>query len=69
MFGLIVAKELREIIASTKFVVTFLVCSLFTILFVYNTVSRENEQGTLRLAFSNAVPRNTLFLEDLLPVI
>jgi ABC-type transport system involved in multi-copper enzyme maturation permease subunit len=38
------------------------ILSLFTILFVYNTVNREKEQGTLRLTFSNAVPRNTYIL-------
>jgi len=33
------------------------VLSLFAILFTYDAVSGEREQGTLRLVFSNAIPR------------
>lgn len=38
------------------------VLSLFAILFVYNTVNGEKEQGTLRLTFANAIPRATYIL-------
>ncbi|MEE8583230.1 MAG: ABC transporter permease subunit [Acidobacteriota bacterium] len=39
-----------------------IVLSLFAILFAYNAVSGEKEQGTLRLSFSNAVPRDSYIL-------
>lgn len=38
------------------------ILSLFAILFLYNAINGEKEQGTLRLAFSNAMPRNTYIL-------
>ena len=38
------------------------VLSLFAILFVYNAVNGEKEQGTLRLTFTNAIPRDTYIL-------
>ena len=41
------------------------VLSLFAILFVYNAISGEKEQGTLRLTFTNAVPRATYILGKL----
>ena len=40
------------------FIVT-VVFSLFAILFTYNTVNGERENGTMRLVFSNALPRST----------
>jgi ABC-type transport system involved in multi-copper enzyme maturation permease subunit len=39
-----------------------IILSLFAILFVYNAINGEKEQGTLRLTFSNAIPRNTYIL-------
>ena len=36
------------------------VLSLFAILFTYDTINGERESGTLKLAFSNAVPRGFL---------
>ncbi|HSR54061.1 MAG TPA: ABC transporter permease subunit [Acidobacteriota bacterium] len=39
-----------------------IVLSLFAILFVYNAVNGEKEQGTLRLTFTNSVPRDTYML-------
>ncbi|HSR67223.1 MAG TPA: ABC transporter permease subunit, partial [Acidobacteriota bacterium] len=39
-----------------------IVLSLFAILFVYNAVNGEKEQGTLRLTFTNPVPRDTYML-------
>jgi ABC-type transport system involved in multi-copper enzyme maturation permease subunit len=44
-----------------EFVFT-IVFSLFAILFCYNAVNGEKEQGTLRLIFSNAVPRDQFIL-------
>ncbi|MEM7354460.1 MAG: ABC transporter permease subunit [Acidobacteriota bacterium] len=41
------------------------VLSLFAILFAFDAVSGEKEQGTLRLALSNAVPRSTWILGKL----
>jgi ABC-type transport system involved in multi-copper enzyme maturation permease subunit len=38
------------------------VLSLFAVLFVYNAVNGEKEQGTLRLTFANSVPRDTYIL-------
>ncbi len=38
------------------------VLSLFAILFVYNAINGEKEQGTLRLTFANAIPRDTYIL-------
>ncbi len=40
------------------FVVT-IVFSLFAILFTFNTINGEREGGTMRLVFSNSVPRST----------
>ena len=39
-----------------------IVLSFLAILFVYNTVSGEKEDGTLRLVLSNAIPRSVLIL-------
>ena len=39
-----------------------IVLSLFAILFAYNAINGEKEQGTLRLTFANAVPRATYIL-------
>lgn len=39
-----------------------IILSLFAILFTYNAVSGEKENGTLRLIFSNAVPRDKFIL-------
>lgn len=36
--------------------------SLLAILFAYNTISGEREDGTLKLVLSNAIPRDTLVL-------
>ena len=36
--------------------------SILTILFAYNTISGEKEDGTLRLVLSNSIPRDTLVL-------
>ena len=44
-----------------EFVFT-IVFSLFAILFCYNAINGEKEQGTLRLVFSNAVPRDQYIL-------
>ncbi len=41
------------------------VLSLFAILFAFDAVSGEKERGTLRLALSNAVPRDTYILGKL----
>ncbi|MEM8931587.1 MAG: ABC transporter permease subunit [Acidobacteriota bacterium] len=38
------------------------VLSLFAILFTFDAISGEKERGTLRLALSNAVPRDTFIL-------
>ena len=38
------------------------VLSLLAILFVFDTVSGEKEQGTLRLTLANAVPRHTILM-------
>ncbi|MBN2321104.1 MAG: ABC transporter permease, partial [Acidobacteria bacterium] len=38
------------------------VLSLFAILFLYNAINGEKEQGTLRLTFTNAIPRDTYIL-------
>ncbi|MBN2093550.1 ABC transporter permease subunit [candidate division KSB1 bacterium] len=35
--------------------------SIFAIIFSFNSISSEREQGTLTLVFSNAIPRVTLF--------
>lgn len=40
------------------FIVT-IVFSLFAILFTYNSINGEREGGTLRLVFSNSIPRST----------
>ncbi len=40
------------------FIVT-VVFSLFAILFTYNSINGEKEDGTLRLVFSNSIPRST----------
>jgi ABC-type transport system involved in multi-copper enzyme maturation permease subunit len=40
------------------FIVT-VVFSLFAILFTYNSINGEKEGGTLRLVFSNSIPRST----------
>jgi len=40
------------------FIVT-VIFSLFAILFTYNSINGEREEGTLRLVFSNSVPRST----------
>ena len=42
------------------------ILSLFAILLGYDAISGEKEQGTLRLAFANAVPRHTYVLGKLL---
>ena len=42
------------------------VLSLFAILFTYNAINGERESGTLKLAFSNAVPRGTYMLAKFL---
>lgn len=42
-----------------------IVLSLFAILFAFDAVSGEKERGTLRLALSNAVPRDTYILGKL----
>jgi len=39
-----------------------IIFSLFAILFTYDAICGEREQGTLRLVFSNAVPRTTYIL-------
>ncbi len=44
-----------------EFVFT-IVFSLFAILFCYNAINGEKEQGTLRLVFSNSVPRDQYIL-------
>ena len=41
------------------------VLSLFAILFAFDLISGEKERGTLRLALSNAVPRDTFILGKL----
>lgn len=43
------------------FIVT-IVLSLFAILFTYDSINGERENGTLRLVFSNSVPRNLFIL-------
>ena len=42
------------------------VLSLFAILFTYDAINGERESGTLKLAFSNAVPRGTYMLAKFL---
>ena len=42
------------------------ILSLFAILLGYDAVSGEKEQGTLRLAFTNAVPRHTYIIGKIL---
>lgn len=42
------------------------VLSLFAILFTYDTINGERESGTLKLAFSNAVPRGEYVLAKFL---
>ena len=42
------------------------VLSLFAILFTYNAINGERESGTLKLAFSNAVPRGHYMLAKFL---
>jgi ABC-type transport system involved in multi-copper enzyme maturation permease subunit len=39
-----------------------IILSLFAILFCYNAVSGEKENGTLRLVFSNSIPRDKFIL-------
>ncbi|MFH1195667.1 MAG: ABC transporter permease [bacterium] len=39
-----------------------IILSLFAILFCYNAVNGEKERGTLRLIFSNAIPRDKFIL-------
>jgi ABC-type transport system involved in multi-copper enzyme maturation permease subunit len=39
-----------------------IVLSLFAILFAYDAINGEKEQGTLRLTFSNAIPRDKYIL-------
>lgn len=39
-----------------------IVLSLFAILFLYDSINGEKQQGTLRLVFSNAVPRDIYIL-------
>ena len=39
-----------------------IVLSLFAILFAYGAINGEKEQGTLRLSFANAIPRDTYIL-------
>ncbi len=39
-----------------------IVLSLFAILFAYNAINGEKEQGTLRLTFANAVPKDSYIL-------
>ena len=41
------------------------ILSLFAVLLAFNAVSGEKEQGTLRLAMANAVPRSTFILGKL----
>ena len=41
------------------------ILSLFAILLGYDTISGEKEQGTLRLSFSNALPRRTYIISKL----
>jgi len=43
-----------------------IVLSLFAILFAYDAVNGEKERGTLRLAFANAVPRDTYIMGKLI---
>ena len=43
-----------------------IILSLFAILFCYNAVNGEKERGTLRLVFSNAIPRDTFILGKVL---
>ena len=40
------------------FIVT-IIFSLFAILFTYNSINGEREDGTMRLVFSNSIPRST----------
>ena len=44
------------------------VFSLLAILFTYNTISGEKEDGTLRLIFSYPIPRDTLILGKMVGV-
>jgi len=46
------------------FIVT-IVLSLFAILFTYDAVNGERENGTLKLVFSNSIPRNRFILAKL----
>lgn len=62
MFKLIVAKELREIVASTKFAITFLVCSLLIILAFY--VGARNYQ-VARIQYETAQAENLRQMEGL----
>ena len=39
-----------------------IVLSALAILFAYNTISGEREDGTLKLVLSNAIPRDTIVL-------
>lgn len=43
-----------------------IVLSLFAILFTYNSVNGEKERGTLRLIFSNSIPRHNFILGKIL---
>lgn len=42
------------------------ILSLFAILFAYNAINGEKEQGTLRLAFANSIPKDTFILGKLI---
>lgn len=46
------------------FIVT-IVLSLFAILFTYDAINGERENGTLKLVFSNSIPRNKFILAKL----
>ena len=48
-----------------EFVFT-IVLSLFAILFCYNAVNGEKEEGTLKLIFSNSVPRDQYIIAKVL---
>ena len=42
------------------------ILSLFAILFAYNAINGEREQGTLKLTFSNAVPRDKYIISKII---
>lgn len=62
--------EENPIYAAFRFLdLTFLfqfILSLFAILFSYNLINGEKEQGTLRLIFSNSIPRDKYIIGKLL---